>query len=580
MRFHDPGTEEALKRLARQVLEAEGRPAQKGRSASGGARSLFSQIVEHAILLAMITLGLGVWGSRTHFRSEGWQLLLSGCILNAYAFTLGGHLLALSFHPQTRQTLLGLPVPGRILVRWGQDDLLKAFARSLPVLAAVTWCLAGFPQEVSALPLLLAQTVVLAVFFMATCVVYTHPVAAWVRRKRIWLGVILYMVVLGATMFFTRKAPAPWALETAAWLSWLLPTTWVHPSRLLGLGGVLACGLVGWSLLHWRRLPDTLGPAWDQMDEPHDLASDDDDEDEYEDEDLDHFDDAAVEQAPSDGKTLLAAGLPAIEMPCAGWIEWLARALMPAQLRTLAALMMEPRPRWTTKWWWSLRALACVGAVMLALQLTGTTWPVLAGYATKPQGFLGGLGILFSLGCLPISNQIPRAMSLWNIGQGHMPWFASNPVSMRDLLRISTRLTVARSIPAVLLAGTGFTMLSLISKVPADPWLVWKVAPLMAVMWVFSRPLTLHFRLSSVCGFRKGAVLNRLLTEAVMVLCCLVWIFTFIAVPVALTTHEISFGYIILAMLANAISARLVFEIFHWRVCAGLIDFVKPIPQN
>lgn len=576
MRFHDPKTEEALKRLAREALKAGGRPAQTSRSASGGRGSVLSSILEYTTLLAMMSMGLGVWGSRTPFRSEGWQLLLSGCILNVYAFTLAGHLLHLSFRPQTTRTLLGLPVPGRTLVRWGQYDLLKAFARSLPVLAGVTWCLAGFPQVVSALPLLLAQTAVLAVVFMAACVFYTHPAAAWVRGKRIWLGVLLYMVGLGATMLFTRKAPASWALETASWLSWLLPTTWVHPSRLGGLGGLLACALVGWSLLHWRRLPDLLGPAWDHMKEPPVLASDEDDEDE----DLDRFDDAAVEQAPPDGKTLLAAGLPAIEMPCTGWIERLARALMPAQLRTLAALMMEPRPRWTTKWWWSLKALACVGAVMLALQLTGRTWPGLASYATKPQGFLWGLGILFSLGSLPISHQLPRAMSLWNLGQQHMAWFASSPISLRDLLRISTRLTLARAIPGVLLAASGLTLLSLISEVPADPWLGWKVAPLMALMWIFSRPLLFHFSLSFVCVFRRGAVWNRILTEIVMIFCCLVWIFTSIAAPVVLINHGGWSWDIALYLVPNAIAARLVFEIFHWRVCSGLIDFTKPVKQS
>lgn len=571
MKLHDPATEHALLQLA--VQSRAGRPMEP----RDRRRSILSVLGSWFIFAWLLFVGIG-W---LHGMAGHWQLAVSSVGMMWVALVAAGDL---SADPNRQMpALLNLPILGEDILRWQRA---KFFPRHAWVVVATSVAVAAgvSPRaEIWLVALLLVGT------SYATAVLIWEPLMVRLRIDRIWqIGALaatigmLVLVFVSLKLFRPGGSPEGLAKAVAA-ATWIFPHSWCLPGRLEHGGLRLALGWIGWGTARWISWPARVGPF---LDLPQDFAEvfgggTDDEEEEDGDWKIPLPPDAAeTENHGNEGGTLPTA----LELPAGGWVErWVRRVVGPADA-VIAGAIVDPQKSWTRQ---TNQVLVGAPIWLLAVWLFQTFVPTSDFKNTvRLIIWISSLGLL-AAALMPLRNGIRRATGSQAIGEQRMLFFCAFPIAARDLLRISTKLTIARG---VVLVGIATPVIAAQMWVLETEWssrVAVGLVPAVAIWWAASRPIFVYCRLQESVHRRRGAgALVAIICEIVTLLvCCVGWLtagyggaLLIVRVCQAGVLDAASArlaAFAIVALVVSGLFARATFEVFHLRLRRRDCDWLK-----
>lgn len=586
MKLHDPATERELLRITttgRNDREIE--LPDRRRNWFGIVASKLSPLV-----LAYLPAGaLGAFDSR--LRTEHWQTLIC-CVLLMWSAQIGfGSLIGSITNQGYHAVFVNLPIRGEHVLRWVRSRFF--LGKWFPVLAISFLCSFAVHDFSLEAPWNLAATTLL--LFATTFATMMLLNEAWFVRlhvARIWSLAPLLLAGWMLLLFFTNRRvfrigqTPDWLTDAILGFTWILPPSWCLPGRLESGGGLLAIVWIGWGIARWRSWPKSAAPIFDTpqdfIDAFGDFAFDEEDE-----EDEPRKTEATIEPAPTvkPGKSRKPVRLPApLGMPDSGWVErWIQRWIRKGD-QHLAGAFGDLSSFATMKTTWTLRILP----VWLSCTWVFTKFVPESDWKETLTTWIWLISVLLPIiGLLPFSNAIPRATASWSLGAQSVPFFTAMPVSVRDLLRISTRITIARCILMALI-GTPFAWILLAILDPkSSPWAAVWLVPAISCFWITSRPLIIWYRLQA--GNRRklgaGVLIARTLMQIFSLALGIVWLLSgAVGVISGLgyfwgnprgydlwTLPMMAVGGLIL----SGVCSRAVFEIHHWQLSRRHLDWLS-----
>lgn len=581
MKLHDPATERELMKLAAQGRN--GRPIER----ADRGRSLSDLLGKPFLLLVggyMMAVLLGALDPR--MRTAHWPTLYCSLVLTATALIGSVNLLnPINSRTGYGATLLNLPIPGERLFRWVRSRFLAASAPTLLMLGAVCSIArhgftAASPWSAAATTLLLAATT------FATIILLNEDSLQKLRLRLIWAALtalavvwILGLFIFRRTLFAEGNTP-DWLAEWILHLTWIFPPSWCLPGRFENGGAVLALPWITWGISRWISWPRRIGLLFDQT---QDIAPDSGDFPDDE-----HENDFAGSATLGIGPFQETTDPPCVTLPepmamaGGGWVDQWVRRVIGKKDAPLAAALVDLNTSWT-KQTHRLMFLFPPGLTLLwafskYLPSSGingavetTAWICAFGF---PAVFL-----------LPISNSVPRATAGWILGNQALPVFTMLPVGVRDLLRISSRISLARCLVA---CGIGTPIYgALLAAFDGDitPWAACWLVPGVCWFWSTSRPLFLWYRLQTLNHPRRGARVLHVVLTVVLIALAIVWLVSGIAGVICgfalFVGHPTASDRLWLpvwaaaGLLASGLCARAVFEIHRWQLTRRYLDWLS-----
>lgn len=132
--------------------------------------------------------------------------------------------------------------------------------------------------------------------------------------------------------------------------------------------------------------------------------------------------------------------------------------------------------------------------------------------------------VILLLGTFPMGNSMRRAVELYPVGSGPVPFFSTLPVSIRSLLKISERVTLVRCIIFGAIATPFFSALAAINKLPEAATGIFLAIPMLSIVWYFSRPVLIWNRVQSSLKRRKGIFFLHYATTSVEIALVVLWL--------------------------------------------------------
>ncbi|MFD2257281.1 hypothetical protein ACFSSA_11400 [Luteolibacter algae] len=186
---------------------------------------------------------------------------------------------------------------------------------------------------------------------------------------------------------------------------------------------------------------------------------------------------------------------------------------------------------------------------------------------------------------MQISNGLPRLLIPCGLAGHQTPFFAGLPINHRELIGVSTRLTFAKSCIFLLIATPlGYFYLRVLDF-DGDPLLALVLIPAIAMAWTLSRPVFIYHRLRSAVTRRIGTLLISYMLNALAIGLTFIWTISGIAICVSAysfsefriadpTDRIVSVSILLGSLLVNAVSARMIFEVFSFRLRRNHLDWV------
>lgn len=532
---------------------------------------------------------LGAYDVR--LRTEHWQTLIC-CVLLMWTIQfaiagLGTPLTRNGFHA----VLPNLPISGQHAFRWARHRFFveKWFSHfCICFLCAFAFHDFSFhsPWSIAAFTLLLQAMVI------ASVQVLQHP---WLERFRVQRIANISLLLLIAWMLFLlfankrifRIGETPeWLADAILLLTWLFPPSWVLPGRFESGGALLALAWISIGIHLWKKWPANASPY---LDKPRDFPgsfgdfSEDEDMDDEENLTGSGYPDEAWEE--NGGQTGI---LPApASVFTEGWVErWVLRWI-PEKDRPAAGIFCDIAPSWTFRANWTLRILPLW---LLASWLFFRFFPHSESRETITIWIWIISIVLPLIGLMPFSNTVTTSAFPWSSNGQTFPFFAALPVSVRSLLRISMRVTIARCILMVMI-GAPYACLLMIVLIPEatvlealliGPWMVSAVC----IAWTTARPILVYYRLQA--GNRRKNGSWEYVTHGLLVILNIA--LSIVALLAAVIGVVSGLGYIGTTpdghevwslpmgaaggLLLSAICSRAVFEIYHWRLKGRHLDWI------
>jgi hypothetical protein len=581
MKLHDPAEEREFLRIASQARV--GRPLEAGEPPPYGA--FFGELLLLAFTWGIITrllLGRSNEGLDGH-----WWELIACLALMLTATWSSDRLNGTAVECGVDSVLPNLPISGERAMRWILGRFcMTHFWKVVCICAVISMTADGATKNVW---MLAGNITLLATITASTMMLMGDE---WVRRlmvTRVWFHLWLVGVGLLVWLFIFRHrfllpgGSPEWIANVARGITWAFPPSWAMRGRFEN-GGAWLCTLwIAWGFWKWMIWPRVTGRAFDQ---PQDRLVGFADEDDLENEDdmaelLQEIEADIEESSPSKNHNEPLT-LPApLAMKKAGWVDRWVDAVIGERCRLHAGALCAPHLTWTKQ---TMRLLKIAPFWLLMAWLIVKWFP---NTETQEKILLWiwiiplGSAIYF---LLPFSNAIARAMDLCGAGMQQMPFFSGLPVNTRDLLRLSSHITLARSLVMAVIAGFFFSALWMISAPGIPPWHVLAIVLYLAVFWIFSRPVFITYRLKSASRRRHGVALLNTAAVLISVLLCILW-FSGGAVGVVACfalfsgeladgevglTHKLAFG----GLIGSALCARAVFEILQWQVRRRHFDWL------
>ncbi len=265
-----------------------------------------------------------------------------------------------------------------------------------------------------------------------------------------------------------------------------------------------------------------------------------------------------------------------------GWVESWVRRFIGKKDAPLAGAMVHLNPAWTRQthlvMWLAPPVLAMIWAFH-------RHFPASA-FRDSANVWIGILAFALPVGALlPVSNEVPRATALWPLGGQGLPFFSALPVSVRDVLRISQRITLARCLILVpLMTPIVAALLAIFDEMDFSPWTACWLVPAATCFWVTSRPVFLCHRLRGA-GRRSNSWSIHTLLELLTLIATLGWLIAgLIGVGSGLLLFSSGFGgpdrWVVAAaglggLLVSGLCARAVFEIHCWKLQRRMLDWLS-----
>lgn len=567
MKLHDPGMERELLRLAKQARG--GKPMEKAEKSAW--RLLLPRILYTILFLSLLLCVLGAYAPG--HREQHWQFAICSVVLTVAA-SLGISIALRPIElPGHHAALVNLPVKGDFLFRKIRSRYLL---RSIPGLGAPSFIFAfaasGFSFHSPWLTIF--STLLLLATTLATVVISYQPSPAIGYARKLWFlfglllagGMILF--VYNGSGYFETGATPRWLADGVFMLTWLFPPTWALPGRMEHGGGLLALMWCVWGYFKWKEWPDVIGRHFDT---PQDFLYLDEVEDE---DDVFSEEESSFEEMDSTDSPLPVGG--------DGWVKRWVRRIIGRKHELIAGALLDPSVTWTKR----TRLALIWSPVLLAINWVVIQIPNQSQwYETVVDCIWIASIVAVPIPLLQISNAVPRATAPWGEGPQSLPLLSLLPISSRELLQVSSRITLARSLIMAAIVTPYFWCLFSIHKTEISPagalWLV----PAFCCFWTASRPLLVWFRLQSVARCRSGMFLRDYAWVWLVIGLAIIWI---VAGAVGMifglmwvesvnpVDDRMFFGLIAVGgILLSGLCARATFEIHHWRLRRGHFDWVS-----
>lgn len=522
-----PNDREGLKAIHRLAIEArQGRAMESrdGHSFSKLVKSMFGWALA-AFITAVI---LGVFDTRP----SHWVEMMGSMLLMAVVVLGSGAFYNTAMRMGYNTVLVNLPVPGETALGWIRENFLREFspkliASSLLVALAAHGFSFAYPLQIAATFILLFITTT------ATIPLLNDPWLQKIRLKLLWIyvfvisGLMLLYFLFRNDQVFEPGGSAEWLIDLVTMVAWIFPQGWVMPGRFESGGAFLTIPWCAWGLYRWISLPRDMGAEYDR---PQDYVTafgsfglDEKWDEEYE-EVLCEIQDEDITANHTEKESDGAAAFESLKNSCqtsGGWVDDFILRFLDSRGRMIAFAMndggidstsgtnhfLKYSPIWLLILW-----LFTVAVSNDQWRDKGTVW--LVG---------GSIGLTVAY-LVPLSNGLPMICRWWQMGAQGVPIFALLPVNAREILKISSRMTLTR---CLIMFPIGAVFLTLAVKILGVEFSIFGTVGLVGagtLVWILSRPAFVWYRLQSMARQRSGVRLEHVFYQATELVCGLVWL--------------------------------------------------------
>lgn len=490
MKLHDPETEKSLMRIARGTLdgaEFQKHPVSIWKRPLSGLGAIAAASAMPAYVL------YSTWDSST-------PLLLrrSVCAIAMMLLArLGAGQIAMSFVKASFfGTLVNLPIRGRVALTFVRGIFLRMFWLPALVGALIGAVFLHYPNGPVDFP------AILATWFLLTAIVWATASLAqtqWLNRLhivKIWQWTACLLIGCFFIFNWLAKGAGDPLISASAQenlfdsLLWIFPPVWVFPGKIMDGGLIPAVAWICLGAWHWFRWPSRAFPDYDRpMDFLSAFGS------------IGSADETGEIGSPLADNAELILPDPPPRPPTTGWVERLIAASIPAGDLAAAGAFM-PGSNYS-------RAANLTAAFAVI-------WLLAFGFGRTPspgepyRDFVLLIAwavpaIVSVIGILPFADHMKIAVKTFTVGNTPVPSFTTLPVSLRSLLRISSRIAIVRTIIAVAISAPFFWLLARILQLPGIGTGLLAMITAIGTAWILAVPAVLANRLDSHLTRKKGS---------------------------------------------------------------------------
>lgn len=565
MKLHDPQTELELLRLAKsgrkgQPMEARDRWAWK--------RWAMASVWAICILLYIAHM-MGAFDANR--RILPWQYLVCGVAMLWLSKLYAN--LATSPIAGPYATLINLPVKGETLFKLARRSFFVRFAPWLiPLSAPFSYAAGGYTWSESWL--MTISTALLAATTLATAIILYDASLGQSGVRKVYIRMfqffplVMLLAYQSSDRYLTTGGTPVWLEDGISLITWLLPASWCLPGRVEHGGGVVAFLWCLFGFSKWVSWPRRLGRLFDG---PRDFYINGAGQEEE-----------LTEPSETDETISITTLAAPLSVPGDGWVERWVRRVIGRKDVLIAGVLVEQNVNWTK----NTNMAICLCPVLLALNWVivktpnDIHWYESAVFCTW---IVSAMAVPLLL--QQTSNAVPRMMGQWSSGPQALPFLALLPINVRDVLRVSMRITFARTVILAAISLPYFWCLCSIHETALKPLdMLWL---LLSYSWVAvtSRPLFILNRVQSICRCRGRMFLVNCALVGIISLVALTWLAASIVGIglgvswMGLARSDGDFGVIAAlslgGLVVSALCARAAFEIHRWRLKRNHYDWVS-----
>ncbi|MFC7339255.1 hypothetical protein ACFQY0_18825 [Haloferula chungangensis] len=586
MKLHHTDLEKELLRLARLGSEKNKLKPPDQSSAGAFLRSLGSLV----LFVGGVSMLLGI--PYEEVRGLHWQTLLTAMLHMFVAHAGSGKLYETATRLGASTVLVNLPIAGIHAARWIRSCYLRRHWLT-PLIASVICSFALIESPLDHPLKLVSTSLLLFATTMSSVMLLGDERLLKFRIPSIWQLLFLGLGLLLSILYFTQpgiflEGNSPrWVAKAITAIAWLYPPTWVLPEALSSGGVLLAAIWISWGFIRWASWPRKIAGFFDT---PQDFLG------AWGNFGYDEIDDLdSVELEPDNSRAIARGSLSSKDEPdefvlpeplsitAKGWVDrWINRCIG-LRDRHIAGAITLPNGNYT---WRTNLVLKITPIWLLAVAIFAFTFKdgelkdsiILWIWLLTP--------LIIGLGLFPFTNAISRATSTWYIGEQSILFFSGLPISMRDILRISSKITTARTLIFILIgAPVAAIQLTLLNE-DINPWMAFMAVPSIGLTWILSRPVFIWSRLQERSKGRKRAIIRFGLGTLLSIALAFVWLIaggssllsTYFLLVADMGSKDFTISLLLLlgAQTICGLAARATFEIRRWQSNQQVIDWLKP----
>lgn len=511
-----------------------------------------------------------------------------------------------AFHNTVQQAgyydiLVNLPISGKSSLEWIRTLFFQKSILPLFLISVLTgWFLEGFSTNSPAS--IITTSALLFLVAIATIALLDVPLICRLRIPLIWTSMLyvgaaaLFFLFITKNSSYGLNASEDNTRKTLEVVTWFFPASWVMPGRISSGGWIIAGAFLSYGIWRWHRMPAEFGHYYSF---PGDYFTafghfgigeewENDVRETSETELLEKEIEPEAEEEPraanfigtleflqrAEGEVTLGKG----------WIErLLEKFLNPRERLITHALHYEP-PGYS--------ALAKIAVIFAPIVMIISWFIVRVFPAPEVGSFLFVVGsmafpIFLSALLFPYSNGIGNATGLAAVGSLFAPTFASYPISVRELLRVSQKITLVRGLIFIIIASPlcylHFTLLGI--NWAAHACLL--AAPFLVLLILATRPVLLFYRLHKAARHRKRFRMKHLVFNTFTILLAPFLLAGLIVTGVGIySLATVDSGkddgrwmllFTFCGILTCALVSKVVFESYHWLLRRRNYDWLKEV---
>ncbi len=585
MKFSDRATEREWIRLASEGRM--GRPM-KRKDPGPSLKSRVSPLFGILAIASVISWLMGM--NEPEMRSEHWQTMLS-CLILIFTSLVGVQTLMhpINSRPGYVAAALNLPVSGESIIRWVRRQIwLRRFPKTLLICGVISLAVHGFefsaPWKIAATALLLTATT------FATTILLEDEWLQRLRIGRLWGVLVALLVVWLVALYISHGKgsmvgnPPDWMAAGVLRLSWIFPPSWCLPGRFEHGGFWLALPWIAWGATRWYSWPKRAGQHLDRLQDLNPAYDDSDEDDDSLDDESPELIEAHSEEKPEPRDDNRTTDLPEpLAMIASGWVERWVCYFIGGKNLSMAGAMVALHPAWTPL---TNRVIRYAVPMLTFVWAFHRYFPD-SKFKSTADLWMGIISFILPMGVLlPVTNAVPRATSTWALGGQVLPFFSMLPISVRDVLRVSMRVTLARCLIMVpLMTPIAAALLAIYHELGCSAWTACWMVPAVACFWVHSRPIFLALRFRSSSRRSKSLLIHTVL-GLFSLISGLGWLAAgaiagisgvmLFAPENSGTDRWETLAAFLGGLLVSGLCARAVFEIHVWKLKRRMLDWLAP----